>query len=86
MSDIEHTPLPVSGYTKQTESKIEMVNHNKVVEENILRMLDKLAEMEEIDKRWLAIGRTHIEEGFMCINRSIFKPTRINPHKDKDNG
>ena len=28
-------------------------------------------------KRWLAIGRTHIEQGFMAINRAIFRPDRV---------
>ncbi len=30
-----------------------------------------------VDKRWLAIGRTAIEQGFMAVNRSIFKPGRV---------
>jgi hypothetical protein len=33
--------------------------------------------MSEVDQRWLAIGRTHIEQGFMAINRSIFRPERV---------
>ena len=27
------------------------------------------------DPRWLAIGRTHLQEGFMAAIRSIAKPT-----------
>ena len=72
----EQTPLPVSGYTKQSDEKIALVNANKQLEEGILQALDGLKSIPEIDQRWLAIGRTHIEEGFMAINRSVFKPER----------
>ncbi len=30
-----------------------------------------------IDQRWLAIGRAHLEQAFMAINRAIFKPGRV---------
>lgn len=72
-----HEPMPVAGYTAQPDQAVQMVNENKKVEEGILRMLDQLATLQEIDMRWLQIGRTHIEQGFMAINRSIFKPERI---------
>jgi hypothetical protein len=69
--------LPVGGYRPQNDANVKLVNDNKSVEEYILRDLDKLAENPDVDKRWLAIGRTAIEQGFMAINRSIFKPSRI---------
>jgi len=53
------------------------VNQNKILEETILRRLDELAALSTPDKRWLAIGRTHIEQAFMAINRSIFQPQRV---------
>jgi len=69
-------PLPVKGYTAQPDWKIAMVNDHKELEETILQVLDKLADSEGIDKRWLAIGRTQIEQGFMAINRAVFQPRR----------
>ncbi len=74
----EHQPLPVSGYKPQSEETIALVNVNKRQEELALRTLDDLAQRSYIDKRWLAIGRTHLEQAYMAINRSIFQPTRIN--------
>lgn len=47
------------------------------MEERVLRQLDWLKTMPDIDQRWLAIGRTHIEQAFMAINRAIFKPQRV---------
>ncbi len=72
-----HSGLPVAGYQKQADQNVTLVNTNKNLEEKILQVLDSLAEMENTDKRWLAIGRTDIEKGFMSVNRSIFKPERV---------
>ena len=73
----EHQGLPVEGYRPQSNDSVEQVNHNKRMEEAVLQRLDELMNFMDVDKRWLAIGRTHIEEGFMAINRSIFKPQRV---------
>lgn len=72
----EHQPLPVEGYKPQGDDTIALVNHNKQMEEQALQTLDKLVENPDVDKRWLAIGRTHLEQAYMAINRSIFKPNR----------
>jgi hypothetical protein len=69
--------LPVAGYRDQNEATVALVNANKQAEESILRLFDALGQIPEIDKRWLAIGRTDIEKGFMAVNRSIFKPARV---------
>lgn len=74
---IEHKPLPVLGYTNQTTDKTDRVNKMKLQEEKILRMLDAMKDDPEIDQRWLATGRTDLEKAFMSINRSVFKPRRI---------
>jgi hypothetical protein len=73
----DHEPLPVAGYTKQNDAKVAEVNENKRLEETVLKRLDVLKEYSDVDQRWLAIGRTHIEEAFMAINRSIFRPQRL---------
>lgn len=77
LSEIVHDPLPVAGYSPQSQHLIDVVNHNKLEEERLLRRLDLLAETNFVDKRWLAIGRTQLEQAFMAINRAIFKPTRV---------
>lgn len=73
----QHQGLPVEGYKPQENAAVEAVNQNKRLEENVLRVLDALAENPDTDKRWLAIGRTAIEQGFMAVNRAIFKPGRV---------
>lgn len=73
-----HEGLPVPGYKPQSQSAVDIVKEFKMAEERILRVLDSLKPLgDEVDQRWLAIGRTDLEKAFMAINRSIFKPTRI---------
>ena len=75
MSDT-HTGLPVHGYRPQPTAAVDLVNENKALEEECLRALDNLALAPDIDKRWLEIGRTTMEQAWMAINRSVFKPAR----------
>jgi len=72
-----HKPMPVAGYTDQSAANVALVNQNKRLEEQVLRQFDLMADHPETDKRWLAIGRTHLEQAFMAANRSVFKPGRI---------
>lgn len=77
----DHQPIPVSGYKPQSQASVDLVNANKKMEELCLLVLDELA-TKDVDKRWLAIGRTHLEQAWMAINRSIFKPERVKLQKD----
>lgn len=73
----DHKPLPVSGYTAQSDDKVATVNINKQIEEQVLQRLDALKEMPSVDQRWLQAGRTGIEKAFMAINRAVFQPQRV---------
>jgi hypothetical protein len=73
----KHLGLPVAGYQPQPDWKVAVVNEFKKAEEAVLRALDKLVSSDDVDKRWLAIGRTQIEQGFMAVNRSVFQPQRL---------
>lgn len=82
MSSDTHHGLPVAGYRPQTGDKVGIVNANKEAEERTLRIFDELAKRDDVDKRWLAIGRTAIEQGFMAMNRAVFQPARIGLPED----
>jgi len=77
MGEAVHRGLPVSGYRAQSASAVDEVNRNKELEERVLRRLDQMQQLDpHVDLRWLAIGRTHIEQAFMAINRAVFQPAR----------
>ncbi|GLS86676.1 hypothetical protein GCM10010873_16500 [Cypionkella aquatica] len=77
MNSVEHAALPVHGCRPQPAAALERVNAMKQIEERVLRALDELKEFPETDQRWLATGRTDIEKGFMAVDRSVFKPSRV---------
>lgn len=85
----KHEGLPVKGYQPQSEDAVALVNDHKAMEEHILRHLDALwnaqasAREEMFDTRWLAIARTHFEEGFMALNRAVFRPQRVSLPEDE---
>ena len=82
----DNQPLPVSGYTPQPDAKVALVNEFKQDEERLLRKLDKLASTLDnpfADQRWLAVGRRHLQQAFMEINRAVFQPQRIKLPEDE---
>lgn len=89
----EHQGLPVAGYAPQSDAKVQLVNEFKADEERLLRKIDRLADglpsaidpgspLMDRDQRWLAVARTHFQEGFMALNRSVFQPQRIKLPED----
>lgn len=72
-----HNGLPVQGCRPQNDEAVALVNEAKSLEEQVLRQFDKLAQRPDVDKRWLSIARTNIEQGFMAANRAVFQPGRV---------
>lgn len=94
----DHKGLPVAGYQSQSDEKVQLVNEFKAAEERLLRKLDEMAKpagsvsfdsdepMKPYwthDQRWVAIARTHFQEGFMALNRAVFQPQRIRLPEDE---
>jgi hypothetical protein len=78
MAATEHAGLPVSGYQPQSDEKVQLVNRAKELEERVLRHLDTLKTMPDVDQRMVSIAVTGIQEAFMWANRAVFQPARIN--------
>lgn len=72
-----HAGLPVKGYLPQSGDNVAVVNANKEHEERILRVMDEMARDLEYDGRMVALARTHIQTGFMWLNRAVFQPSRV---------
>lgn len=67
---------PVLGYNDQSEQSLNAVNRSKEFELDLAEFVHYLRGHDEleIDPRWAAVAVTHFEQGFMALNRSIFKP------------
>ena len=73
MVDNQHKKI--SGYRDLTEEEIALMNEGKALAEKCREFIEKVSTTSEPDLRWLSIGRTHLQEGFMAVIRSIAKPT-----------
>ena len=80
--------LPVAGYRAQEDWKIALVNENKILEERVLRQIEKHQHLarknghDQIDPRMAALAFTHIQDAFMWLNRSVFQPDRVKLPED----
>jgi hypothetical protein len=64
----------VIGYHKLTEVEIEKMNLVKKMANDVGAAVDALMLDGTVDTRWIAIGKTQLQQGFMAINRGIAKP------------
>lgn len=87
----DHAGLPVKGYQAQSDEKVSVVNENKILEERMLRQIEKLqranakteqGERPPYDPRMLALAATGIQDACMWLNRAVFQPTRIELPED----
>ena len=65
----------IKGYRELTVDEIQLINDIKDLADVIGLIINKLEKTDGIDQRWLAIGKTDLQKGFMSVVRSIAKPT-----------
>ncbi len=75
---MENQHRKIEGYRELNEFEINRMNQAKMLAEECRRMIDEwekpTSNMEVPDPRWLAIGKTDLQKGFMAIIRSVAKP------------
>ena len=72
MVDNQHKQI--KGYRDLTEVEIGAMNDCKLLAIEVGILCDKVAGMTGIDGRWVAIGRTDLQKGFMALIRGIARP------------
>jgi len=65
----------ITGYRDLSQQEIDLMNEAKALAEQVGAFIEKVRANPETDQRWLAIGRTDLQQGFMATIRSIAKPT-----------
>lgn len=65
----------IAGYQKHTQQEVDVVNSTKAMENDLGDWIAQMrADLPNLDQRWVAIARTHFQEGFMALNRAVFQP------------
>lgn len=77
---MENQHEKISGYRDLSEREISAINHIKGMEQAVASLWKKISDLPDVDRRWTSIARTHFEEGFSALVRSVAKPDN---HFDK---
>ncbi len=72
---MENQHRQITGYRELTQDEIDLMNMVKGLAAKAGAELEIVNNNSDTDKRWVAIARTHLQEGFMALTRSIAKPT-----------
>jgi hypothetical protein len=81
---MENQHRQITGYRKLSPAEIDILNRIKASAVGVGELLKAIsygnpgggdAPEGVADARWYMIARTHFQEGFMALSRSIAKPT-----------
>ena len=74
-STVENQHRKIEGYRELDQTEIEIMNQIKHTAKLVGGLIEDI-ERESIlpDERWLAIGKTDLQKGFMALTRAVAKP------------
>ncbi len=64
----------IKGYKELSQEQINLMNTIKSKGAELLILIKQLEQDKETDKRWVSIGKTDLQTGFMALTRSVTKP------------
>ena len=70
---MENQHRHIKGYRELSEAEIEIMNRIKEKGAEVGELLEWLS-VADVDGRWVSIGRTHLQQGFMALTRAVAKP------------
>lgn len=65
----------ITGYRDLSQGEIDLMNEIKAQGVQLEALVQKLINDGSSDARWVSIGKTHLQQGFMALVRSVAKPT-----------
>lgn len=64
----------IKGYKELDQKQIDTMNRIKSLGAEVGSLIDELIVGCDADSRWIAIGKTNLQQGFMALTRSVTKP------------
>ena len=83
---MENQHRKIKGYRELTQEEIDLMNDIKQIGNQMGDLIERLYEHQSSEDddaptvtnpepyRWLAIGKTHIQQGLMALTRAVAKP------------
>lgn len=63
----------INGYQELTQEQIDLMNEVKAISKATGKLVEKLRG-QNVDVRWVDIGASDLQKGFMSLTRSVAKP------------
>lgn len=67
--------MNIKGYRQLSDAEVALMNEGKELAEQCGAFVEKLRQMDMCDQRWVSIGATDLQKGFMSVLRGVAKPT-----------
>jgi hypothetical protein len=72
---VENQHRKITGYRDLTQNEIDAMNSIKALAEKVGDIVSNMeSSLGAEDKRWVAIGKTHLQQGFMALTRAVARP------------
>lgn len=65
----------IKGYRDLSQDEIDLMNEGKELAQQVGAYIEKLKNKSYTDKRWVAVGQTQLQQGFMAAIRAVAQPT-----------
>ena len=65
----------ISGYRELSQEEVDLMNEIKQKGKELGELVAKLRAAPELDQRWVSIGATDLQTGFMALTRGVARPT-----------
>ena len=65
----------ITGYRQLSHEEVALMNEGKALASKCGEFIAKLRATPDLDQRWVSIGATDIQTGFMAATRGIAQPT-----------
>jgi len=69
------TQPKITGYRQLSEADAALMNEAKALAQQCGDFIEKLQNNIDTDNRWVSIGATDLQKGFMAVIRGIARPT-----------
>jgi len=72
---MENQHKHITGYHDLTAEEIALMNNIKSIAATVGEVVAEMKKNPTFDQRWVSIGATELQQGFMALTRAVAKPT-----------
>jgi len=72
---MENQHKQITGYRDLSQDEIAKMNRIKALAVEVGALVVDLTADTTLDQRWVSIGRTELQQGFMALTRAVAQPS-----------